>query len=580
MKIKIGLIFSSLFLFFLAAEILLALFHLPKENPYLRKDLSWQQQYVVLNSAGYRDREFSKDKSPDTFRIYSVGDSYTFGWLIDDPNKSYPKIIEKKLNQKNLSKKIEVINAGTPGFSIFEDANRLISEGLSYHPDLVLFAMTDDRVITTEQIYPSPPDAFVPNFIKNLRIYKLLIVPLTRSLSEREYQNNLYQAYSNKNSKDWKIFSAQLLAMKNAAEKNNSSLGIILYPHVKPMKPNDPYDLLVYNKRFADFSKQNNILLIDPLKDFLNYKDKERLVVNPIDAHPTAEMNEIVGNAFIKQFNISSYMETHTYNKPKIGEVIVTKDTKTIGDFTFIRNLTSNIPDDPWIYFETKNGNNLQEFPLSNSTTRETKFYIDRLQVSKAHSGIIGAEITHYIYPKSNNELLLPETIYGYPIIGFNNIYGIYVDSGNNHSDYIDVVNVRKKDGIFIIKYKKLNPYILIRFNLKVGLKQIDFNEDGLIENITKTIELEKISEKDSTSITISTPQTLLGFPLLFEPTKTFYYAFVDQALTKVENIEQTKDTIILKFDHIIKKGQKVIISSAVDYTLSEEESLRVEVEN
>src|ERR1051326_7002512 len=83
-------------------EIVLRIFYNPPEldTQYQWNWLLWMNKYVYLNSAGYRDREFSQYPPNNTYRIFVVGNSYTYGWGINKLGDTYPKVIEKELTEK------------------------------------------------------------------------------------------------------------------------------------------------------------------------------------------------------------------------------------------------------------------------------------------------------------------------------------------------------------------------------------------------------------------------------------------------------------------------------------------------
>jgi len=91
---------------------------------------------ITLNSMEYRSREFNVDKR-GRFRVLVVGDSFTFGWGVED-NETYPARIEKIVANEHHRNDVEVINAsfaaGSPDIYYLFIKER----GLQLKPDLIL----------------------------------------------------------------------------------------------------------------------------------------------------------------------------------------------------------------------------------------------------------------------------------------------------------------------------------------------------------------------------------------------------------------------------------------------------------
>ncbi|MEO1998534.1 MAG: GDSL-type esterase/lipase family protein, partial [Planctomycetaceae bacterium] len=90
----------------------------------------------MSNSLGFRNPEFSLDKAKSTRRIVCYGDSTTFGFGVR-MHESWPALLECDLNRTGSSP-VEVVNAGVPGYSIFQ-GNRYLARSLpQLAPDLVI----------------------------------------------------------------------------------------------------------------------------------------------------------------------------------------------------------------------------------------------------------------------------------------------------------------------------------------------------------------------------------------------------------------------------------------------------------
>ncbi len=90
------------------------------------------------NSRGLRDREYALTKPAGVTRIVILGDSFTWGWGVDD-NKSYVEILE------SLLKNTEVLNLGVTAFQTQQEFEYLKLEGMGHNPDIVIigFCLND-----------------------------------------------------------------------------------------------------------------------------------------------------------------------------------------------------------------------------------------------------------------------------------------------------------------------------------------------------------------------------------------------------------------------------------------------------
>jgi hypothetical protein len=78
-------------------------------------DKDWVKKFVKYNRDGFRDREYTIAKPRGKFRILAVGDSQTFGHGIEMLEDTFPKRLEKLLNQGMERQKFEVLSFARPG---------------------------------------------------------------------------------------------------------------------------------------------------------------------------------------------------------------------------------------------------------------------------------------------------------------------------------------------------------------------------------------------------------------------------------------------------------------------------------
>ncbi len=101
------------------------------------------QSYVRVNSDGLRDREHSKAKPANTYRIALLGDSFTEAMQVP-MEQTYWYLLEKKLNDCNAfpGKQVEIINFGVSGYGTAQELMTLREKVWSYSPDMVVLAFT------------------------------------------------------------------------------------------------------------------------------------------------------------------------------------------------------------------------------------------------------------------------------------------------------------------------------------------------------------------------------------------------------------------------------------------------------
>ena len=93
---------------------------------------------ISTNQFGMRSPELSLEKPPHTKRIAVLGDSYAFGWGVED-EKVFSRVMEERLNRgAPTGERVEVLNFGVPGYATFQEVGQFLATGVSFRPDAVL----------------------------------------------------------------------------------------------------------------------------------------------------------------------------------------------------------------------------------------------------------------------------------------------------------------------------------------------------------------------------------------------------------------------------------------------------------
>jgi hypothetical protein len=107
------------------------------------------ESYVRINSEGLRDREHSRQKPPNTFRIALLGDSYAEALQVP-LEATFWRVLEERLRSCPAvgGRGVEVINFGVSGYGTAQELLTLREKVWDYAPDLVLLAVTTNNDIT------------------------------------------------------------------------------------------------------------------------------------------------------------------------------------------------------------------------------------------------------------------------------------------------------------------------------------------------------------------------------------------------------------------------------------------------
>ena len=92
---------------------------------------------VISNDAGMReDHPVSLEKPASEFRVLFLGDSCTFGYGLDHAH-SFVQQTEDQLRQR-LNRPVECLNAGVPGYSLFQGSQLYATRAHQYQPEVVV----------------------------------------------------------------------------------------------------------------------------------------------------------------------------------------------------------------------------------------------------------------------------------------------------------------------------------------------------------------------------------------------------------------------------------------------------------
>lgn len=260
---------------------------------------------VHINSAGIRDGEYTEQAQNGVYRILALGDSQTFGNGLE-LSDTWPKQLERLLNDASIDVRYEVINSGIPGSDTWQHEiinQRMLSR---YHPDAVVLAFyANDMVVSFK---PKEKNSKPENTLKTKVIYMLkrsaLLLSLRTSFQSIMQLFSPSQGYLQQQAllkgdsgpsfdKRWQQVDSSLSNMKNVCDREQIKFIIASLPRRDQVSGQLPSK--GYQKRLQLITDRHQIPLVGmlgPLQETYNTHGQTLFI--PWDGHNSKLANHII----------------------------------------------------------------------------------------------------------------------------------------------------------------------------------------------------------------------------------------------------------------------------------------------
>ncbi len=247
-------------------------------------DLKFMRAQVRTNSFGMRGPEIEIEKPENTFRIALLGDSFAFGWGVEE-EQSFGRVLERNLNTLfGGGVHFQVLNFGVPGYSTFQEVQAFIQKGSCFNPDAVL-------------VYFVQNDFGLPFFVRDVRNEKsqglfsaLEFAKLTWKASNPDAQEQLAQLQG------WDP-NTSLKRLREYLEER----GVPLFVAINPRK-SQKMDI----SRLGSVRKRRGATIIDLRDGLLRAMEARGLEAKELtlsfDPHPSALRHKIYGDLLTSHF--------------------------------------------------------------------------------------------------------------------------------------------------------------------------------------------------------------------------------------------------------------------------------------
>lgn len=269
--------------------------HLP-----LKKVVTWN---YTVNRDGFRGRPL-EPKRPGVTRILCLGDSYTFGWAVDQSLDPYPRVLERLLNGDAPTTRVEVLNLGIPGYNTRMEDALLRELAGRYQPDLVVAAFVMNDAEPPGPEIPIPPQTRY-RFCRSWLFTKLecllndFVLPARWAIRTGENVHDLdfLAAYAPGNPKGRDVRAA-LDSMGRFCRQRKLPLLVCIMPDF--YSPIDAtYRWRPIHQQIGAWTRELSIPAIDLLPDFEGCRIEDYHVVG--DGHPSALAHQRIAEIIARQ---------------------------------------------------------------------------------------------------------------------------------------------------------------------------------------------------------------------------------------------------------------------------------------
>ena len=289
---NMALILFSLLVTLMAAEFYFKVFFAQTDNrTFTLASKNWFERYWALNSAGYRDIEWTPAMLQRR-KILVSGDSFAAGQGIENIDDRFSNLLGQKLGPDYL-----VMNIAHPGYSTYDEIKRL--QGFPFKPQILIhqYFINDIRHAAEEQhvklpdlkIEPSPLIAPLVNnsYAFNFIYWRAIL------FGPKVWQGDnlawLKMVYSDPGV--WWVHQQELQMLSDGATSEGVQLIVVVFPILTDVEGSrDLTDQVV------SWFRAKNVPVLD-VAELVDNLPPEQLVVSSIDAHPSPWLHARVSEA-------------------------------------------------------------------------------------------------------------------------------------------------------------------------------------------------------------------------------------------------------------------------------------------
>jgi len=244
-----------------------------------------------VNAQGFRGPPALLPKPSGSFRVVGLGDSFTFGTGVREPD-TYLAVLRRELGGP------EVLNLGVMGYSTANEVALLAARGPALEPDLVLIGLVLNDIgdVRFHEAFAPTPEAELPGWRRRWRTADRVLLARESRRAFASLVARLEAGYA-PDTPSWRRMQAALRRAAQLAEEQGFRLALVVWPLLWELS--DGYRFSGIHRQIAEFAEgELGVPTLDLLPAFAGHQGPE-LWVHPANQHPNEVAHGIAGRAIL-----------------------------------------------------------------------------------------------------------------------------------------------------------------------------------------------------------------------------------------------------------------------------------------
>ncbi|MBI2009812.1 MAG: SGNH/GDSL hydrolase family protein [Candidatus Chisholmbacteria bacterium] len=285
----------------------------------------WIDRHVRINALSFRNDHFFSDKDPKELRLAAIGDSYTYGYGIENENDRYSNLLEKRLSATCAPQgsTVKVYNMARPGMNTREELE-ILKMAQNYKVDGIILGYTFDDArsnrtalhtnICYNRIFSYRHNPLLNWLLQKSFALEYLYVRAYNLFNAREFTQTCWTETFEALYRDPEIWIRHLQELKNLIDytrENNLGLAVVIFPNIVDL--GEDYSARDIHQNVATFFKANNIPVIDLLDVYAGLSPDD-ILVSRRDFHANELGHSLAAEAIYETINPEPWAQCKNQN--------------------------------------------------------------------------------------------------------------------------------------------------------------------------------------------------------------------------------------------------------------------------